>query len=585
MNKRAIPHLFTPVLLAVLLAGCAGPDYSRPDISLPTHWPWENVAKPEASTQIPADWWRSFNDPVLNALEEEGLKGNADLIIAAARVAEARAGLTYQDSFLFPSLDVQGSAARAAPSRQTAAGALVGGKPSNDFSIAAVLTYEIDLWGKLRRASESARAQLMASEANRDAVRLAVAADIANSYFNLRALDGQMVVTNETATSRREALDYQQKQYTHGAVDQLTYKQAQAELAAAEAQVPVLQQARTEQENALAILLGRSPADILGKTIDRGAKLKEMPVPATLAVNAPSSLLEQRPDIQAAEQDLVSANADIGVAKAQYFPTISLGALLGLESNKIDNLFKTSARTWQVGGTLAGPLLNMGRTDAGVDAATARKDQALAAYEQTVRKAFGDVANNLSAEKTAATRAEAQQRMAKLRADTVRLANLRYKAGYSNYLEVLDAQRFLYQAQLDSITAMRDRLTASVNLYKALGGGWVSGKETPVPVAATEAAPATPAPATYDAWLGKWNGVEGTYMEITKANGAYNVRIRELDSIRTYTATPMDNGLQFTRGTAPVTIHAGNGKDTGMKWLAGKTTCLVLGKNEGYCRD
>ncbi|MDB5478665.1 MAG: transporter [Alphaproteobacteria bacterium] len=475
-------HKASVLVSALLLSACAvGPNYQKPFFSLPDHWPWQqDVAKhPDVkrTDTVSRDWWQDFKDPALNAVIDEGRKNNADLVIAAARVAQARALLSTRQSDLYPSLDVQGGATRTSRSQEaTISGFPASSKPFNDINLAAVLNYELDLWGRLRRANESGRAALLAEESNREAVRLAVTSDIAQGYFNLRALDAQIDVTDDTIKTRREALKFQETQYRLGGANGLAYRQAEAELAAAEAQMPQLEQARAEQESALAVLLGRSPKDIIEGKVKTGKSIDALPASPLLPTNLPSTLLERRPDIAAAELDLVSANADIGVARADYFPRVSLTALLGLASSDADRLLRSSARNWQAGATFSGPLLNAGRTRAGIAAAEGRRDEALANYQQTVRNAFKQVMDSLSAEKTSAAREKAQTAQMNARNETVRLSQLRYKSGYSDYLEVLDAQRSLFSARLERINARRDRLTSAVNLYKALGGGWSPDK-------------------------------------------------------------------------------------------------------------
>lgn len=269
-------HKASVLVSALLLSACAvGPNYQKPFFSLPDHWPWQqDVARhPDVkrTDTVSRDWWQDFKDPALNAVIDEGRKNNADLVIAAARVAQARALLSTRQSDLYPSLDVQGGATRTSRSQEaTISGFPASSKPFNDINLAAVLNYELDLWGRLRRANESGRAALLAEESNREAVRLAVTSDIAQGYFNLRALDAQIDVTDDTIKTRREALKFQETQYRLGGANGLAYRQAEAELAAAEAQMPQLEQARAEQESALAVLLGRSPKDIIEGKVKTG---------------------------------------------------------------------------------------------------------------------------------------------------------------------------------------------------------------------------------------------------------------------------------------------------------------------------
>lgn len=488
-----------PLIAMLLVTACkVGPDYETTAIDFPDSW---MVSNSQQAQPIPLDWWKGFDDATLTAMVEEGLKNNGDIALAAARVSEARALLQVSESDLYPTLTYEGGATRNSQSSEARFGGLgsIPSKPYNNFSLSAVLDYELDLWGRIRRSNEAARATLLAEKTNADAVQLAVASDIASGYFNLLALDAQLRITEQTIASRQAGFEYQEKQFKAGAIDSLTYRQAEAELAVAQATLPTLQQARVEQENALSVLLGRSPRELMEKRLSGTQALAALPVPPVMPADAPSTLLERRPDLVSAEQQLIASNAAIGVAKADYFPVISISGLLGLSSAEIDRTFRNSARTWNIGANMAGPILDIGRIGGNVDAAKARKAQAMATYQQTVRNAFSEALSALHRIETSAARTVALQRQVNARAESMQVASLRYDAGYSNHLDLLDAQRFLYQAQLDEVEAQRDRLTATVTLYKALGGGW-GNKETPAKATPTpnkeEMAPATPATLT-----------------------------------------------------------------------------------------
>lgn len=480
----------------ILLSACSvGPDYVKPLLALPGKWLHSDTElsdAAQASETISLDWWKGFNDPVLTQLEEEGLSANTDLARAAASVAQARAIVRANRANFFPQLNLEGGAGRNSNSEELIT--TTSSKPYNNFSLAATLDYEVDLWGRLRRGSESAQAQLLSARANQDAVRLAVASDIAVAYFNLRALDAQIKVTENTIQSRQESFEYQQKQALAGVVNALVYKQAEAELATAQALLPLLRQQRQEQETSLAILLGRSPQAIVENPIIRGKNIDHLPSLPVMPKELPSALLERRPDIQSSEQNLVAANAAIGVARADYFPRLSLTSLIGLQSTDADNLLQSSARNWQIGGAIAGPLLDFGRTKSTVETAQSRKDDALAQYQRTVQQAFKEAVDAMNASHNSDLRIKAQVAQAAARAEALRLSKIRYNAGYINYLEVLDAQRFFHQAQLDRITAKRDRLVAAVNLYKALGGGW----KNPLEKVEAPAIAETPAPEIHE---------------------------------------------------------------------------------------
>lgn len=467
------------LLAVLLLTSCAvGPDYKKPFFSLPERWPWQHAetasSEIRAENLAAAEWWKTFDDPVLTALVEEGMTYNVDLTQAAARVSQARALVTTRTADLFPSVDLQANATRTSNSREAVVvpGFNNNDKPFNNFGMTAVLNYELDLWGRIRRLNESARAQLFAAEASRDAIRLAVASEIAQSYFNLRSIDAQLEITRNTIKGRQEALRFQETQYRIGSANGLTFRQAEAELQAALATEPAIDQARVEQETALAVLLGRTPKDIVDGKIVKNKSIDALPAAPMLPKDLPSTLLERRPDIQSAEQTLIASNAEIGAAKAEYFPRVSLTALIGLSGVDADHVLRSSARRWQTAAGATLPVLDFGRRRALVQTAKANREIALSDYQQTVRVAFKDVLDSLSAQTTSANREKAQAAQVNARSETLRLAQARYDAGYSNYLEVLDAQRLLFQSQIERVVAKRDRLIAAVNLYKAMGGGW-----------------------------------------------------------------------------------------------------------------
>ena len=461
------------LLLAVGLSGCVlGPDHVRPESDLPSGW----VAAGGAATASPAatgvdpHWWRAFNDATLTGLVEEALQQNADLSLAAARIAEARAVLRLRDAERYPLLSGQANGARQQGSEETAIPG--GGAIYNDFNVSAVLNYEIDLWGRLARASEAARAQLLAGVASRDAIRLAVAADVASGYFNLRALDQQLAIAERTVQTREGSYRFQESRYRNGAVSQLVFRQAESELAAARAELPALRQQRVLQINALSVLLGRTPREIVQQGIPDGRPIDDLPAMPEVPMGLPSALLERRPDIRAAEAQLQAANAQIGIARAAYFPTLSLTGVFGTQSDELSNLFNGPAQTWQFAGGLVGPIIDFGRTQANVRAAEARRQQALVNYQQTVRIAFREVLDALESRSATSERLVAQDQQITALRETARLAQRRFDEGYSDYLEVLDAQRSLFTVELSRVTTQQQRLRALVQLYKALGGGW-----------------------------------------------------------------------------------------------------------------
>jgi multidrug efflux system outer membrane protein len=466
---------FSLILVIILLGACTvGPNYEKPSTVLPTHWKTGLVSH-SATYSDPLAWWKEFRDPLLLSLLQEALESNANLRQAAARIAEGRAALGVSKANRFPALNAQAGANRTRNSKNSFP--TTGTKPYNNFGLAGILSYELDLWGRLARSNEAAQAQLLAIQANRNAVRLAVTCEVAMVYFNLLALDKQLAIADYTIKSRTAAYQFQKNQLRSGFITQLTFQQAAAELASVRAQVPQLRQAFNEHLSALSILLGRSPKSLLEDSIILKQSIDTLPIPPPLPLTLPSILLERRPDIQAAEQALIAQNAQIGVAKARYFPQLSLTGLLGLGSSKSNDLLEGSSRTWQIGASLTGPILDFGRTKNTVEVAKSRKEQALITYEHTIQLAFKEVLDALNAQQTTTEQVEAEASRVRSLEEVLFLSNNRYYAEYTNYLELLDAERAFFPAQLDFVKAQLSRLAAAVNLYKALGGGWSSNLE------------------------------------------------------------------------------------------------------------
>lgn len=472
--KKSTYSLST-VAVALTLAGCGalGPNYERPAQTLPTA-----AIKPQ-STHIAANvdwltWWKSFQDPALNALLDEATANSQDLALAAARIEESRASLALTHASRFPTLDASVNANRAQVSEN--AGKLQpGANPRNNtFQPGLTAAFEIDFWGKFQRADEAARARLLAVEANRGTVLASLYANVAQSYFALRSFDAQVALAEQTFATRKENLRLQTKRFEGGVVGELDVQQATAEAAGIEATLIQAQQSRRATEATLAVLVGRGPAAIVQPDIARGAAIDALFSKATVPAELPSDVLNRRPDLIAAEQQLIAANADIGQAKAAYYPTIKLTASLGYESRQLSDLFNPSSLFWNLASGLTQPLFRAGSIDAVVAGANARKAQATAQYAQTVQGAFKDVHDALNAiSSSEALVVTADKRIAALR-EVLRLANLRYTNGYSSYLEVLNAQRDLSQAESGVIDAKRAQLAGVVALYKAVGGGWAA---------------------------------------------------------------------------------------------------------------
>lgn len=449
--------------LALTACGSFGPNYQRPEIAVP-----EAYSEPSGGTAIPDAWWTLFGDPNLDRLVAEALAANQDLAAAAARVEEARAILGITDSARFPQVNANASGGRTKFSNETAQLPPGVDLELDSYRVTASVSYEFDFWGRLRRASEAARAELLASEEGRRNVRLSIAADVATAYFDILTLNRQLAVSRETLGSRGESVRLQQLRFDNGTISELDVAQAQGERAVAEATIPVLERQLRQTENRLGVLLGRIGGSVRGESVPDPAEVKLPEIPEAL----PSQLLARRPDVLAAEQQLIAANARIGEARAAYFPLISLTGYGGSESLELSNLFASGTNIWQLAAGLVQPIFNAGRTRRQVEAARARERQALAGYVKSVQNAFADVEDALAARATGAAEREALARQVEALERSRKLSGLRYEAGESDYFEVLDAERNLFRAQLDLASARRGELVGAVALFQALGGGW-----------------------------------------------------------------------------------------------------------------
>ncbi len=448
------------LLLALLLpAGCTvGPDYVRPDVATPANW---RVPPQEATAIADLQWWRAFDDPVLDALVAEALANNHDLRIAVARVEEYAAWLGITRSQAFPQIGYGAGA-----SRRDAGSNVPGGTGGDLFEATLNLGWEIDIWGRIRRASEAARADLLAAEANRHAVILSLAAAVATGYVQLRNLDRQLAIARETVKSRSESVRLFEIKFKGGVISALELAQVRSEYEQAAVRVPALERQIALQENALSVLLGRNPGPI-----ERGAPatgLNLPPVPAGL----PSDLLVRRPDIQAAEQNLIAANARIGVARARYLPTFSLTGLFGQASPELGTLFDSASNHWSIGAGLLGPLFTGGRVRSEVAVSEAVQRQALENYLKTIQTALREVDDALVSVTKRRAELAARGRQVKALRTYAEKARARYDEGYVSYIEVLDAERRLFDAELLEVQARADLYAALVSLYKAMGGGW-----------------------------------------------------------------------------------------------------------------
>lgn len=477
-------NVVSALMAALLLAGCVAlPQTRQPDLPLPAAWPETG----EKGNPLAPDWWKAYRDPALDTLMDEALAHNADLKLAAARIREARAALGSTRADQFPEVQLNAGLGR---SRATEEGSFPIPTPiNNNYQVNLQAAYELDLWGRYARATEAARAELLASRYGREVARLTLTHDVANAWFSLSALSARIALARDTLANREEALSLQRQRVSGGVSSDYELQQAEAELAATRADLARLEQAGEQTEHALALLLGRSPKDLVEGRITRGRGLAGLAVPPAVPSGLPADLIQRRPDLKQAEAGLAAAQARIAEARAAIYPNLSLTAHLGSESRALSDLFSGPATVWGLTAGLVQTVFNAGRTEAAVQGRAARQEQVLIQYEQSVRQAFREVLDALVAHQRSREQAEALNRQADALARALGLAELRYRHGVDSYLQVLDAQRGLYAARQSSVEARRALLTANADLMKALGGGWdPSSPEGDAP-AATASAP------------------------------------------------------------------------------------------------
>ena len=450
--------LFGVAFLSLLMTGCTvGPKYKRPAVQPPASFYTEGQATENSAAD--QAWWDLFKDPVLQSLILEGLKNNYDLQLAVSRVEQERSLLGVSRSEYYPEVDYNTS---------------VSGEQSNlvpnhtyyGYSFSTI--WEIDLFGQIRKLNEAQRAVYFSSEEARRDVRLLVLSEIAQGYFQLRGLDEQLQIAQGTVESFQNTLDLFQRKFQGGAASGLEVARAQAALSNVAAVIPDLKRQIVAQENALDLLLGRNPGPIA-----RGASLVDQYDPPDVPAGLPAALIERRPDVREAEQDLIAANANVGVAKADFFPTLSLTGLFGGVSPQLSEL-TASGKTWSIAGNLAGPIFTGGRLKNQYRAALAVRDQAKISFEKVITQAFGEASTALSAHQQLASSYSEQLKSVDAYRESVRLASIRYDSGLSSYFEILDAQIQLYPAESALVTYDLDRKLTLVDLYRALGGGWNS---------------------------------------------------------------------------------------------------------------
>jgi multidrug efflux system outer membrane protein len=479
MRRRSLGALGAAALLA---ASCTlGPDYVRPPVAPPERW----LQAPEEQASI-ADiaWWNLFQDEALRELIEIALAENRDLQIAVERIEEARARYGFSSSALWPQVDLRGTGGQL----RTSEGSLThtpeagtGENPIDLYNVGLGLSWEIDLFGRIRRANEAELALLLATEEARRGVAMTLVAEVARAYVELRDFDSRLAISRRTLESRREYVGLSRDRFEGGVTSEVDWRQAEAELHRVEALVFQNEKLVAQKENELSLLLGRPPA-----AIPRGTTLEAQAIPPAIPAGLPSALLDRRPDIREAEQRLVSENARIGEAKALLFPTLSLTGSYGYASTDIETFLESASRSWNLLGNLLQPIFHAGANRRRVEVTESRQRQALYAYERTILQALREVEDSLVGLHKSGEERGAQALRVAAERKVVELSELRYRGGVAAYLEVLDAQRSLFDAELSETASRRAVLGAFIQLYKALGGGWTP-EETDAAHASDEA--------------------------------------------------------------------------------------------------
>ena len=488
-------RLAAPLALSTLTlagAGCAlGPNYQRPAVPTPPNF--REIPVAEAQSLANTAWWDLFDDPTLQELLRMALVENKDLKIAIERVEEARARYGFTKADLWPKVEASATAGRL----RFNSGSLIHtpdgeatpseGTETSIYSLTADVSWEIDLFGRIRRGTEAQKALFLGTEEARRFAVLTLVSDVARAYFELRDFDRRLEISRRTIESRREYLQLAKDRFEGGITPELDYRQAEAELRRVESIVFDLERLIALKENELGVLLGRNPGPVT-----RGRALDEQKLPGAVPAGLPSELLDRRPDVREAEQTLAAATANIGEAKAMLFPRIALTGSYGFTSTEFDTLFDGPSKSWNIIGNLLQPIFNSGKNRRRVEITESRQRQTLYAYERTILQAFRETEDALVAYRKTGEQRTAQGGRVAAERKVLELAELRYRGGVAAYLEVLDAQRSLFGAELDEAQTIGSNLVSLVRLYKALGGGWPSAPEEPKTGAETPAGQTRP---------------------------------------------------------------------------------------------
>jgi multidrug efflux system outer membrane protein len=467
------------VALVVLLAGCTvGPDWQQPKVETPPAW---RIDYPQAASLANARWWQGFGDPVLDQLVEDALRNNRDLVQAAARVEQFLGVLQTTRSQFYPQVGYSGAASRNRASENGVNPLPVGTDRNYSLYEAALgASWQIDLFGRVRRQAEAAQAEVYASEQGRRGVVLSVVSATATAYIGLRSLDRQLEIARDTAENHERSLRLFEARHRGGTVSELERSQVESQYRQAQAAVPSFERQVAQQENLLSVLIGRNPGSIpRGQTIEQ---LLDPVIPPGL----PATLLERRPDVLQAEQNLRAANASIGIAKSLYFPTLSLTGALGLSSTSLSDFAKSTSGTGAIAAALAGPIFTFGGIAGQVEAAEASRYEALGFYQQVVLNAFRETNDALIGVQKTREEYEALAKRTLALRTYAKLSRAKYEGGATSYIEVLYAENELFVAELAGVNTLAQRHTELVNLYKALGGGWLDGVDPLAPKAGSK---------------------------------------------------------------------------------------------------
>lgn len=484
MKKR----LFVTLCLVSLLGACSfAPNYNRPEMDMPTEWRSIDTG----TEPLSLTWWDRFQDPVLSAMIVEALANNQDIAEALAKVASAQAQLGVATTALLPTVTGSGEALSQSASTKSPnapsynSGPLNPSRSTTQYGAALGASWELDLWGKYRNQYTALSDFLLSTSVGYDGTRLMVSGQTAQGYFALRALDMQLATARRTLKTREDALQIYEVRYTRGDITELNYLQAKNEVEVARAQLHTTITGLDQAEAALAVLLGRSPRDIMNRAVERGTSVANTIVVPVLPEGLPSQLLIRRPDIRSAEYMIMAYNANIGAVRAEFFPSISLTAAFGSMSSSMTNLFSGPAATWSYGAQAAMPIIDFGRTWYRVKDAEAQKQASIAVYRKTVQTAFKDLRVALTQQREADAIVRSYQAQVDNMTRATQLARLQYDNGYTDYLTVLDSERQLFTAEIQLASALRDRLNAVVAVCMALGGGWEDPQAAPAKASTT----------------------------------------------------------------------------------------------------